>query len=189
MRLVKRLAIGALIAFELGVFGMIAMPNVEAQYRAVYIERSSECWPREVSGAIEAGRRVSFLETDADGPSRHLLRCGWLRPEGTGTWSIGPEARLLLQVIAGRPAAIDLDLQPFSERQRVTVTVNGEPLTQWLLTKDSPRPPTLEVPAVADGRLELAFHFPDAMAPRDLGLANDRRKLAIRLLSLTLRPQ
>ena len=189
MRLVKPLAIGALVAFELVVLGMIAMPNVEAQYRAVYIERKSECWPREVSGAIEAGRHVSFLEADAEGPSRHLLRCGWLRPEGTGTWSIGPEARLLLQVAADRPVIIDLDLQPFSERQRVAVTVNGEPLTEWVLTKGSPRSQTLGVPPVADGRLELAFHFPDAVAPRDLGLANDRRKLAIRLLSLRLRPQ
>lgn len=189
MRLVKPLAIGALVAFELVVLGMIAMPNVEAQYRAVYIERKSECWPREVSGAVEAGRHVSFLEADAEGPSRHLLRCGWLRPEGTGTWSIGPEARLLLQVTPGRPAAIDLHLLPFAKRQRVTVTVNGEPLTEWELTKDSPRPQRLEVPAFAHGKLELAFHFPDAVAPRDLGLANDRRKLAVRLLSLRLRPQ
>jgi hypothetical protein len=188
MRVVKPLAIGALVAFELGVFGMMLMPDVEPQYRAVYIDRTSDCWPLEVSGAVEPGRRISFVKTDAEGPSRHLLRCGWMSPEGTGTWSIGPESRLLLQVAGGRPATIDLELLPFAA-QRVAVTVNGEPLTEWVLTKDSPRGQTLEVPPVPDGRLELAFHFPDAVAPRDLGLSNDRRRLAIRLLFLTLRPQ
>jgi hypothetical protein len=189
MRPVKRLAIGALVAFELGVLGMILMPDVEPQYRAVYIDRTSECWPRVVSGAIEPGQHISFLKADAKGPSQHLLRCGWMRPEDTGTWSIGPESRLLLQVVASRPATIDLELLPFAERQRVTVTLNGGPLTEWVLRKDSPRGQTFEIPAVADGRLELAFHFPDAVAPRELGLSNDRRRLAIRLLSLTLRPQ
>lgn len=188
MGLVKLLAIGALVAFELVVLGMIAMPNVEPQYRAVYIERSSECWPHKVSGAIEPGRRVSFLKADVDGASKTVLRCGWMAPEGTGTWSIGPESRLLLQVEPGRSAVVDLDLLPFGKSQRVSVTANGEPLVEWVLVTGGPQRQTLEVPAIADGRLELAFHFPDAASPRDLGLSNDRRKLAVRLLFLTLRP-
>lgn len=188
MRLVKLLAIGALIAFELVVLGMIAMPNVEPQYRAVYIDRSSECWPYKVSGAIEPGRRVSFLKADADRASKTVLRCGWMDAEGTGTWSIGPESRLLLQVEPGRPAVVDLDLLPFGESQRVSVKANGEPLTEWVLEAGGQQRQTLEIPAIADGRLELAFHFPDTVSPRDLGLSNDGRKLAVRLLFLTLRP-
>jgi len=188
MRLLKFLAIGTLVAFEVGVLGMIAMPNVEPQYRAVYIERTSDCWPHKASGAVEAGRRVSFLKADAEGASKHLLRCGWLSSEGTGTWSIGPESRLLLQVKPGRAAVVDIDVLPFGESQRVAVTANGELVAEWVLAQGGPRQRTLEVPAVSDGRVELAFHFPDAASPRDLGLSNDRRKLAVRLLFLTLRP-
>ena len=188
MRLLRVLAIGVLVAFELAVLGMIAMPNVEPQYRAVYIERTSECWPRKVSGTVEPGRTVSFL-ADADDRSKPLLRCGWLDAEELGTWSIGPEARLLLQLEPSRSATVDIEVLPFAERQEVLVTANGTPLTEWTLTKAGPRLQTLELPVVADGRVELAFHFPHTTSPRDLGLSNDGRELAIRLLSLTLTPQ
>jgi hypothetical protein len=95
---------------------------------------------------------------------------------------------LLLQLAPGSAATLDIELAPFGERQRVQVTGNGKPLTEWLLKPDNPRQ-TLPLPLTTDGRMELAFHFPDAIMPRDLGLADDHRTLAIRLLSMTLRQQ
>ena len=188
MRRLRAIAAGVLIVFELAVLGMIAMPNVDPQYRAVYIERTSECWPHNVSGSIEPGGRISFL-AETDGRSKPLLRCGWLEPEDVGTWSIGPESRLLLQLEPGRAATVDIEVMPFADSQDVVVNANRAPLTEWTLTKAGPSLQTLEIPAIADGRLELAFHFPDTTSPHDLGLSNDGRALAIRLLSLTLRPQ
>ncbi len=181
-------AIGAIVAFEIAVVAMMLAPQVEAQYRAVFIDRSSDCWPHPVSGVIEPNQMVSFFTTEADSPATHVLRCGWLAPEATGTWSLGTEARLLLSLPPGRQSTLDLDLVPFGERQRVGVTIAGQPVADWTLTPDGTRQYSVALPAIAEGTVEIAFHFPDAVSPRDLGLSNDRRKFAIRLLTATLRP-
>jgi hypothetical protein len=87
MRLVQGLAIGALVAFELTVLGMIAMPRVEPDYHAFFIERSSDCWPYQVStkpGAL-------FLSPAADEKSS-TSRLGDQRGDAGG--EIGVSERL-----------------------------------------------------------------------------------------------
>lgn len=168
------------------------------RYRAFFLERSTDCWPGDASGSIEPGRRISFLKADAEGPARHLLLCGWIEAEGTGTWSRGPEARLVLQLPprTRSAAVLELKLLPFVTPehpvQRVEISANGIPVAELELTKTSPPSVELEIPPGAlgkDRRVELAFMMPDAVAPRDLGLSTDRRKLAIRLVFATLHLQ
>lgn len=191
----KLILIGALATFDLGVIALAFNPNVSDRYRAFFIERTTDCWPADVSGEIVPGQRVSFLKADAKGPARTLRRCGWLDAEGTGTWSIGPESRLLLMLPRPDEATIvELDLLPFTAEahplQRVEVTANGRSVSSLRLDAKSAAKHEIELPAGTaepDGRLELALHFPDAISPRDIGLSTDRRNLAVRLIFVTLR--
>lgn len=191
----KLLLIGALAALDLGVIALAFNPNVSDQYRAFFIERTTDCWPADVSGEIVPGQRISFLKADSKGPAKTLRRCGWLDAEGTGTWSIGPESRLLLILPQpDRATTLELDMLPFTAEghptQRVEITANGRSVASLKLDAKSAARHEIELPAGTaepDGRLELALHFPDAVSPRDLGRSNDRRKLAARLIFLTLR--
>lgn len=188
MPVAKLIAIGGLILFELFVAGLTLFPRVDERYQAVFIDRTSECWLHPVSGRIAFDEPVSMLGTEkvlADA-AKAILRCGWLNPDGNGMWSVGPESRLLLQVPPGQAARLELDLRAFWHTQRIDITANGQPLTEWTLTTDT-RQQSLPLPATGDGRIELAFHFRDAVSPRELGLLADRRALAIQLLAVTLR--
>lgn len=183
----KLIAIAALIVFELTVAALMLFPRVDDRYRTVFIERASECWPRPVSGEIAFDEPVSMLGTEAvmADAAKAILRCGWINPDGNGVWSVGPESRLLLQLPPGQAATLELDLRAFWHTQRIDITANGEPLTEWTLDLDTEQQ-TLALPATDDGRMELAFHFRDAVSPRDLKLLADGRALAIRLFGVTL---
>ena len=87
-------------------------------------------------------------------------------------------------------------LRPFlvpgrKDEQRVGVVVNGEQLVEWRLQG---QPPLLHVVLprrLLDGpELDLALSTPDAATPRDLGVGQDDRLLAIsvREIRMTLEP-
>ena len=190
------IALAALIAFEASVLVMIATPHVSEQYRAFYIERTSDCWPAEVTGRIALGQRVWFLKADATGAARDLRVCGWIDPAGNGTWSLGTESRLLFDVGSDSgPLRLELDLLPYVRDnhpvQRMALSANGEKLAEFTLDARSGRRHAVTIPADAigeDGRIELTLELPDAQSPEALGLGTDKRRLAIRLISLTLSP-
>ncbi len=186
-------AFAGLAIFELTVLGLALTPNVSADYRAAFIDRTSDCWPRPASGEVAPGKRISFLKADADGPAVNVLVCGWIKPDGTGTWSNGPESRLLLQLQPERTARLAFDLLPFLPkpvtRQRVEVSANGIALPGLELRQETARGQVIEVPGTAigpDGRVALTLRFPDAISPREAGLNRDRYKLAVRLIFLTV---
>src|SRR5690606_532598 len=173
---------------------LVATPDVGADYRAFFIERSSDCFPHPVYGTLELGRRVSFREADATGAAAGLKVCGWIEATPNGTYSTGPEARLLFRV-DGEPAPLrlELDMLPFVTsshgQQRVRIAANGAPLAVLELDAQSSLRQTVVIPAGiqgADGRIELSLTFPDARSPKELGINADRRRLAVRLISLEL---
>jgi hypothetical protein len=190
----RNITIGVLAAFELGVVWLVFNPDVSDRYRAYFIERSTDCWPGNPSGAVEPNQPLSFADAEVGDAVKDVLLCGWLGTEATGTWSQGPEARLLLQLKPGAFAKLEFNLLPFitdeHPRQRVSVTANDVPLEPLELTASSAPEITITVPASAipeDGRVDLGFRLPDAVSLRELGISTDRRKLGIRLLSLTVR--
>lgn len=193
---VPAVVLAVLIAFEAAVLVMIATPNVSETYRAYFIERSTDCWPREVSGEIDLGERVWFLKADARAGARNLTVCGWMPAAGSGTWSIGPQARLRFDAGgATGPLRLQLDLLAFVSdshpRQRVALSANGHQLRELVLDLQSGRMHELEIPAEAigaEGDVELVLDLPDARSPRELGSGDDDRRLAIRLISLRLLP-
>ncbi len=75
------------------------------------------------------------------------------------------------------------------ERQRVRVFANGQFLTEWQATNVTPGPFSVTIPKdlVKDGELVLTLDFPDATHPPSIGEGADRRKLAIAMVTASLR--
>lgn len=186
--------IGLVLAFE-GVVGVLALnPRVSEPFRAYYIDRTSDCWPLPITGQFELGKTLSFLAGSPD-PVHHNRLCGWIDPEATGTWSVGNEARLRFRVpFAPSDVLLELDLLPFTAEglpeQTVLFTVNGTPLEVLRLGPFSTGLKYFRIPrqVLLDnwGRLDLEMRFPNAQAPVTLGVNNDRRKLAVRIISARL---
>ena len=193
-RLIRCGLLGLLAGFELFVGILILFPQVPEQFRAYYIDRSTDCWPFEVSGAYRLGATVSFVRPASPGIG-NLKVCGWLDPEDTGTWSIGPEARLRFRVPP--PVAdllLELDMLAFVAtglpEQVVNLTVNGSPLETLRLGPVSSGKKYFRIPRALVlenwGVVELWMQFPTARSPASLGINNDQRRLAVRLRSVRL---
>ncbi len=189
------LAIASLIALEALVVAWAATPNVDPVYRAVYVDRTSDCYPLAVSGAYRLGERLSFA-TDGDADKRlAVTRCGFREPDRVGSWSDGKESRLRFRLDRGAAdLALELELAPFISDavtvQRVLVDANDTRVADLVLTE--PRLETISVPisrdllSPAEMVLDITLTYPDAISPLELGLSKDRYAYAIHLVALRL---
>lgn len=172
---------------------MIATPRVSDDYRAFFLDRTTQCWPRNASGSIELGHEVSFRRDDEDAGARNVLECGWNSPIDNGTWSKGPEARLKFKVPA-EGARLEMTLRPFvteqHPQQRFQIWAGKWQLARIVLMDDSLRQQSVNIPdlAVENGEVVLSLRFEDSTSPREQGLGNDRRDYAVQLEALTLQP-
>jgi|GEM_PF-2911502 len=130
------LAIVALIAiFDAVVLYMVLFPDVSADYRAYYIDRSASCFPRAdnvATGYYPLGAPVTFATNGRNGYQRDTIRsCGFMPPSSTGIRSFGdygvlkakfpiPDDDLLLTVSSWTNTNSD------KPRRDVNVLVNGE---------------------------------------------------------------
>ncbi len=143
---------------------------------------------------IALGKR---LFTGRSGGGVPLLKHGWSQPEAWGTWTEGPTATIEIPLGTPTPQLIQFEanvlLSPTHVKQDVDVLVNGIRSAQIRLTAESQGRFEIQVPPAAlatsdgDHPLRLEFHLPDAMSPKDIGRGEDSRRLAIGLISLTLR--
>ncbi len=184
--------VGVIFVFGLAILVMVANPLVPAEFRAFFIDRSSDCMAIPVSGEIALNQPMSFQHSKSGDASRSLRVCGWIEPQDTGTWSTGPESRLLLDLesLVG-DALLDFEIAGFVTekfpQQEAIVSSGGVELAHWSFTKTEAIHQTLRVPhalANAKGGLALSFTFANATSPAASGINNDQRRLAIRLLSL-----
>jgi len=182
------------LAAEAVVFLMAMAPAVDPQYRAYYIDRSTDCYPLPVSGGYQLGERVSF---GAPGAAQRvqLARCGWRDPEQRGSWSDGDRSMLRFAVSSPSDLLLQLTMQPFVDaltpRQRVEVSANGTSLATLELTEAVPAKWEIAIPAAAigsSGLLDITLAYPDA---RELpGSAGTGRYFyAVYLLDLSLSTQ
>ncbi|HEY8553752.1 MAG TPA: DUF6311 domain-containing protein [Burkholderiales bacterium] len=141
---------------------------------------------------VAPGERVEFNESART--SAYLVR-GWSHPEPWGTWSEGPEAELLLPV-SGEARNVTIEAHPLVSashpKQRIVIEVNGVPAWEGDVRADSgaidvPIDETARAAAERDGLLRLRFRLPDAARPKDLGINQDVRVLALGLRALTVR--
>ena len=133
-----------------------------------------------------SGGVIGFDTGENSGP---YLEHGWSSPDAQGTWTLSPEAELVLNLdwVPAAPALLTVDADAFTPPQQpvldTTVVVNGTAVGQWRFAAGEVRHPrTLLVPAEVlklRAPLHLVFRFADPKSPRELGLSWDPRLLGL----------
>ena len=138
----------------------------------------------------------TMLDFTRDGTAGPYLGDGWLAPDATGTWSVGPSAELSLG-LAPPPAgdgvlAITASALTGPSRPEVaaTVLVNGTAVgTLQFKQGEAIAERTLAVPhalLAGPGPLRITLELSDTRPPKALGIAPDPRPLGLSLRSLGL---
>jgi hypothetical protein len=123
-----------------------------------------------------------------------VLGSGWAYPEPWGTWSTEKEASINLPLpIKTHPKSLTLTLRAFVTSKHPTqefdLWVNGVKLQEVSLTKESNNQLTIPIsPAMIEtGSLNIEFKFKNPARPKDYGVGDDSRLLAIGLESAVFR--
>jgi len=118
-----------------------------------------------------------------------VLLAGWAYPEAWGTWSDGRSAKLVLPLPEGRPSYLTLTARAFvppkQRQQIVEVWVNDQLYKSMTFAKDDGNEIEIALSqAILSNRYILIdFRFQTPVKPKDLGLGDDDRALAIGLVS------
>jgi hypothetical protein len=149
----------------------------------------------EVDRSVRLGERVVFAQGSG---SERLLGQGWSVLDGTGVWSIGDRARLILRVTPSHGECVrdcylalrvDTVCVGPDERLKVEALVNGVHAANWDSTQFHPDLPVrVPVPQseLADGGVDLTLLIDEPRSPLALGRSRDDRPLGIHLHSLTI---
>ena len=164
-------ALAAILAlFELAVLWQALHPNVSADYRAYYIDRSTTCLPQPVTGEYVLGTELNFRSEGDE--TRELRPCGWTGPAGDGTHSVGETSRLRFAIDAKGPLTLMLELTgvtlPGPAQQRVLISANGQEIGEIAVTPDKTERFVISIPASAlddDGFVDIKLDYPDAISP------------------------
>jgi hypothetical protein len=181
-------------AAELAITWLALHPNVSDNYRAYYIDQTTTCLDKPVSGQYVIGSTVSFMPDDQTS-ARKLRVCGWDGPAGDGTHSVGTASMLRFAVPEVVPDGLVLSMMlaaiaaPDQRDQHIVLTGNGLPLGEAIIPDSTQRllefPVSAEMLAAGAGQLDITISYPTAteMTPRD-SLTHYR---SIKLMSVQLR--
>lgn len=180
--------VAAVVAlFELGSLWLALHPNVDNDYRAYFLDKTTTCLNQSVSGKYTLGERISFTSYGW-GPGKNIKVCGWDGPAGNGLHSVGEESRLRFR-FAGSPPPARLNIgieaivaqdHPF---QRVILTGNGVRIAEVEVRANRIGIFDLDLPPAvfADHPhlLDLKLSYPDAvrMNPGDADVIKRAIKL------------
>jgi hypothetical protein len=129
-----------------------------------------------------------WLDFRSSGNAARFLWLGWSPPEPWGTWSVWPEAGLLLRPALAEPVALNVQAKVRAyvggrnPTLRVTVVANNREVGRWEFVGGQPETRLVHVPAdvVADSPvLHLRFVMDTPMSPATLGISADDRTLGI----------
>jgi hypothetical protein len=196
----SHLAIIALIAiFDLYVLVLVLRPNVADDYRAYYIDRTTSCFPRLISGYYPLGEPVSFI-AGRPGYDRDSIRwCGFMPANNQGIRSFGDYGILRLR-FADPKQDLLLTFTSYANvfentaPRDVAVLVNDTRLETLHFTGQQRVLGKIVVPAavVAKGKggVEIKFEVPRTGPPGTNGepLTLTFRLTALRLAPVTLAP-
>ena len=137
---------------------------------------------------ISKNKPISFAASSQG--KNILLANGWYDfSEDWGTWSVAPQAKLILPVPQGNPKTINLQMRAFvlgaPGYQFIQATVNGvlqEPLRLKNFENNSI---TINLPPnmATQKFLVIDFDIPNLRSPFNLGVGDDRRLLGIGMKS------
>ena len=132
------------------------------------------------------------LGSPSDG--RFLVR-GWSGREATADfdyrWSDGPASSFVVRLKQGADYRLELRCAPFplpgGERQVVEVWANGD-LVERLLLEGALTTHRVRLPAAVmlDGYNEIVMRYGSVVSPRESGLSNDPRELAVQFDTVSL---
>lgn len=145
------LAVAALLALELGVLSLAAVPRVSAAYSDFYIRQNTLCLATDGLPMVELGRTVSATSRFA--LSQCVVDAGWLKPRTVGTFLRGERGNLVFRV-AEAPAgdlrfsfiAFAIGRQPLPT---VSVLADGKELGTVRLSPDRRRVQSVVIPRSA----------------------------------------
>lgn len=110
-----------------------------------------------------------------------------------GIWSTGNKSMIRLPLPTQKPQSLELVMQalvaPRHPHQKINILLDGQLQKTAILSyfKDNrisiPIPPSIS----KQSSVEIQFELPDAISPKELGMGDDRRRLAIGLQSATYR--
>jgi hypothetical protein len=177
-------------AAEIIILALALNPNVNADYRAFYIDRTTTCLNRDATGSYTVGQTVSF-RSDGAKQAASIKVCGWSGSAGDGTHSLGETSRLRLKMPPlglGLAATLQMAavIRPPQITQRVVISVNGVRAHAVTLSGKQPRTVSFVIPPAlgkAD-TLEIAFDYLDGIPPTPA--ASNIYKRSIKLVSFRL---
>ena len=184
-------ALAAILAgSEIVILALALNPNVNADYRAFYIDRTTTCLNRDATGSYTLGQTVSF-RSDGAKQAASIKVCGWSGSAGDGTHSLGETSRLRLKMPPlglGLAATLQMAavIRPPQITQRVVISVNGVRAHAVTLSGKQPRTVSFVIPPAlgkAD-TLEIAFDYLDGIPPTPA--ASNIYKRSIKLVSFRL---
>jgi len=127
--------------------------------------------------------RIDFTSATADA----YLWYGWSGAEDEFRWNDTREAALVFALNDVTDVVLQIRMAPFLapgkvERQRVNVMLNDQRVAALELREPVENTYSIRLPGgVLRRQNQLVFELPDASAPRDLGVGDDPRFLAIRV--------
>lgn len=156
------------------------------------LQATSQINPLDLVPALEPGQKTLFTYGNKGGA---LLAKGWSETEPWGVWSKGPDAEVMFRTLA--PVhSLRLEttafLPPGHGRQRVGISINGLPATNTQLEQadgnviDIPLTAEMQQRVSSQGVVRLQLQFADAVSPKQFGLGQDVRQLALGLKTLTV---
>lgn len=178
--------------FEIVALWLALHPNVNADYRDYFLDKTTTCLNRQVPGTTVMGVRISFA-SQGYGIGEDDRVCGWEGPAGDGLHSVGEESRLRFEFgTASPPASLSLAMTgvgiPGHPVQHIVLKANGIRIGVATLPAYATDSFSFIIPpavfAAGDKVLDLTLEYPDAirMGPTDA----DTRKRAIKLLWVKL---
>ncbi|MER9301911.1 hypothetical protein [Mesorhizobium sp. M0496] len=185
-------AIAAVLAVsEIIILALALNPNVDADYRAYYIDRTTTCLNRDAVGTYTLGQTVSF-RSDGAKQAAGMTVCGWSGAVADGTHSLGETSRLRLEIPLlrnGLTATLQMSavIRPPQITQRVMISVNGARVHDVTLSGKEPKTISFTIPhaAFASAKiLEMTFDYRDGIPPSPA--ASNIYKRSIKLVSFRL---
>jgi hypothetical protein len=149
------------------------------------------------NNAYNLGTKASFdLFSNA---AAKYARFGWGAPESWGMWSLGKRSSLELKIAEYPSSEMELTLEVFAfvcpakPNLTVVVTVNEAEVAKLdfdMKNSAGKRTILLSQSQIAskEGNLTITLDYDDVRSPKDLHISDDCRNLALKLISLELRP-
>jgi len=165
------------------------------RYATFFLPSADVADPPNLAETYKLGDTIRF---SSESHPMVFYSLGWAKPETWGTWTLGKDARLAMQ-LDGSPPSGDVELSAIVQAYvieehpelDVEVIVNGEQVDQWEFvygeSAGGGRKAVVPADLVAkQNPLEIVFKIPDAKSPAELGVSSDGRVLGLGMHELRL---